>query len=536
MASFDTSNDAPDPVSMQDPNLVKINQAGAAMHMEENAPLVQAVTKIADPKATPDDRLKAGAIVKNYAGTDEMRLPDFIASVMTLNIPAAIVSATGGANVYKRAFDQNGNNYQAIYNQRGELRGYQTNDGKRLSDEDLKGKFIAIPEDLPLSQRAGFVQQNMSAKTIGEATAKQWAADQDTAGTAASNSIGLLDATDHLRAITPQLAPLSVNPATRSLIAGIGSIGYGNRSAVEDIKTNATDVYNGTAKQKEGQKTVDKMASLGIKGIAGYQEGKGAVDKEGNVIDWHKLDNELTKKASEKSSYDQIQTNQRQLLEQAQILAAQGKLQNLDLIKDAINTQAKAQGHIANIQATNGGKGLGFAQPNPDFNLGDSFSSLAVANEANNHYAKLAKLFADKVFTKQKEVGPYGAAPIGSVQNDIRNDPLLGTLKSERDSNLQQLQKILSQYSKKVNSGVVDQAIAGVKPPDKPVQTSKVANSAPPDVGFASSNGKPVTFGTTSFGGVKTPDDVKKLFKQGTINRESARAMLQDMDSKGVMQ
>ena len=58
------------------------------------------------------------------------------------------------------------------------------------------------------------------------------------------------------------------------------------------------------------------------------------------------------------------------------------------------------------------------------------------------------------------------------------------------------------------------------------------ATTLPPQAPSFDGNQPPAP--TNSFGGVTSPQQVKQLFQSGKLTREQARAILADMDSRGV--
>jgi len=119
----------PNPITAQ------ANKEAEDLHMRATAPLVQTVMKAASPQATPEERMQAGDIFKSAS---DARIGDVIQGIVNLNPKQIYLGLTGGADVKERGYDGIGNDYGVVYNQRGEIRGYENPlTGKKLSEEEL---------------------------------------------------------------------------------------------------------------------------------------------------------------------------------------------------------------------------------------------------------------------------------------------------------------------------------------------------------------------------------------------------------------
>ena len=128
----------------ESPELKLFNTELAIRHQEQAAPFVQALVRSAQPNTTPEERLKDAQIIKNQKGTEDIRWGDLIGAFSKGDFQGMYVAATGGSDVYSDAFDQNGNKFRKVFNQRvsqanpfGEVRRYETTDGKVLTQQQV---------------------------------------------------------------------------------------------------------------------------------------------------------------------------------------------------------------------------------------------------------------------------------------------------------------------------------------------------------------------------------------------------------------
>ena len=462
----------------EEPLAAAFNQASQIQHDVETTPLRNALTTIGNPSSNGEDRVKASEVIKNYKGADEPRWPDIIRSMMSLNVGDAIIAATGGADRRVEAYDAEGNRYFKVYNQRGtaenpngELRRYEDAQGRPLSEEQMKGKVIASVRDIPLNQRAIFTRENISAQQAATAMAQKWNADQLIGAAAAANAPTIEDSANTLHDLLVNQGGMkfSVNPATRSLVAGMSALGTGSAQELSKANETLSSAQKGTLSNKGWEDF--KKQSGGLKLGLQYEEGKGLTNTKGDQASSEDISKATQAIQKSMRSNTQIQARRDDLLNKASILAAEGKLENLDLFKKILNENYKIQTAISAIEQTGG---IGIARPNPEFQTGDSFSALAAMNEGNRYYGKLARLYADHISKGQQEY-QGSSPPIGEVQNRVRTHPEVQRIRSERNARLQEIETLAQPIREQINKQSVSPELLV-----QPGVTSAVPEAVPP--------------------------------------------------------
>jgi len=162
------------------PELQAINTNVASKHDQEIAPLAKAVSVIGNPNAQGEEKVKAIQEIKPFTNRSDFRAADFIQSVLNLNVRDAIISATGGTHTRAEAYDQNGNKYYKVFNQRitkqnpyGEVVGYEDTKFQPLKPKDLEGKIIVSTTEIPLTQRPFYKANNITAEAAAVAQAEK---------------------------------------------------------------------------------------------------------------------------------------------------------------------------------------------------------------------------------------------------------------------------------------------------------------------------------------------------------------------------
>jgi hypothetical protein len=455
--------------------LQSLNKEIEAKHIQEYTPIVQAVAKAASPAATPEDRVSATEQLKNVKSADEMRWGDLLGAKNFGDIYKAI---TGGSDQRVEAWDESGRKYYKVFNQRtspatpnGEFRRYETVDGKVLSPEQEQaiGSITSLNE-VPLTQRPFYAANGIGAKDVMVAQAANWNKLTKAASAAALGAGALRDIAVEDKDITKKLLPFSVNPAVRTLLAGANEIRTGN---TQEIKKNAeilNRMVTGKATNKEAEEL--KKVGGGISAGINYQEGKSATKSNGERLTSDDVNEIVNGAMNAATSSNAVFARQSEMLAKAQLMAAEGKIQNFDLIQTYINNQAKKAAIINSIEE-NGG--IGIAKPNLDFAQGDSFSLAHTKAELDEMYADLAEKFAEKVGQAQSKFGK-SVPPIGFVEREISSDP---TIKERKSFAKQSIDKFLQE-----NAPILDKLNQQTISPDLLQQpgSSKVEAAKPPEV------------------------------------------------------
>lgn len=436
------------------PELQTLNKEIEAKHIQEYAPVVQAVAKAASPTATGTDRIAATEQLKNVKSSDEMRWGDLLGAKDFGDIYKAI---TGGSDQRVEAYDESGNRYFKVFNQRtsaanpyGEFRRYETPDGQPLSPEQQKaaGTITSLAE-VPMSQRPFYAANQIAAKDVMTAQASNWNKMTKAAASAALGAPALRDLAVEDKEITKQLLPNSINPHTRTLLAGANEIRTGN---TQEIRSNAERLSRFSKGDGSNKDWADFQKTSGGFSIGlNYQEGKGVTNSKGEKVNTEDVAQMANNAMSAASSTSAVTSRQDALLAKAQMLAAEGKIQNFDLIQRYINNQAKKALIIGEIEA-NGG--IGIAKPNLDFSQGDSFVLAHTKAELDEMYADLAEKFSQKVGKAQESYGQT-VPGIGVVERMIAQDPTIKERKAITKSNINRFLTENAATFEKINEGKV---------------------------------------------------------------------------------
>jgi hypothetical protein len=482
------------------PELQAINANVAAKHDEEVAPLAKAVTVIGNPNAPGEEKVKATEQIKPFTNRSDFRAADFIQSVLNLNVRDAIISATGGTHTRAEAYDQNGNKYYKIFNQRitkqnpyGEVVGYEDTKFQPLSPKDIQDKIIVSQVEVPLTQRPFYKANQITAEAAATAQAENWNRLQTTAATATL-------AAPELKALTQDnfkhldlLQSKSLDPATRALLYGASEIRTGNTQAL----TSAADQLNEFAKGKGTKEAWDnfKKVNAGLTMGINYNEGKGTTDSKGNTVDEKELNRRIETLKSEMSSTNAITARKEDLLNKAQALKLKDT-QSFDALQNYINNEYKKGLLINEIQKKGG---ITIAQPNIPYQTGDSFSLAYVKNQSDDAYADLAKHFADKVAENSPRY--RNSTPgIGEIELQIAQDPIVKSRKAQVIRDITDFETRIKPVQEQINKQTVapelltQPSIAQTNrgssssakpavPPQGPISTAPAGSRAPtPDV------------------------------------------------------
>ena len=470
------------------PEISALNAETQAKHIQEYTPIVEKVAKAITPTATPEERVQAVDAVKNVKSADEFRWADLLGAKNFGDIYKAV---TGGSDVRVEAFDDAGNKYYKVFNQRtsqatpyGEFRRYETADGKVLTPEqEAKIGTITSLAEVPMSQRPFFQANNIAAKDVMVAQAANWNKMTKAASAAALGAGALRDISVEDKDITKKLLPFSVNPAMRTLLAGANEIRTGNTQEIQKNAQNLSKFLTGQASNKEWQDF--KKTSGGFSAGLNYQEGKGATNSKGDRLTSEDVSEMVNSAMQAATSSNAVTARKEDLMAKAQLLAAQGKIENFDLIQRYINNQAKKAAIIKSIE-DNGG--IGIAKPNLEFAQGDSFSLAYTKAELDEAYADLAEKFAQKVGEAQAKYGK-SVPGIGVIEREIASDKTIGERKKATRENisrfLQENAATLDELNKsEVPAALLQQPgaskVGGVEPPTMPSARNPAASRPPP--------------------------------------------------------
>jgi hypothetical protein len=414
------------------PNLQYLNEQNALKHEADNAPKIQSILAAGNPNATGEDRLNAAAALKNATGSEEFRGGDFIQSLLKGNIRDAYIAATGGADIRTRGWDQDGKEYVKVFNQRatntnpyGEIRRYETLDGKVLDEASLKGKLITSQVEIPLTQQPFFQAQGLIAKDVAAAQSANWINLQDIASKGMLAVPELKSLTADNRRVLKELQPMSVDPTTRALLAGASEIRTGNTQELQKATERLKEFASGKGTNAEFADFAKKNAGLTM-GL-NYNEGKGFTDSKGNNTTQSDLDRNINSTKSTMGSSSEVTARKNDLLQRAQALALKGDLKNFNLVQRYINNQYKTSNLISEIEKKGG---IGVAKPNLEFQTGDSFSLAYTKNELDDVYADSLDVYSKTVSLAQQELKGK-IPPLGEVEKAVASNPFIRSRKQQ---------------------------------------------------------------------------------------------------------
>lgn len=447
----------------ESPELKLFNTELAIRHQEESTPFVQALARSAQPNTTPEQRLQDAQILKNQKGTEDIRWGDLLGSLAKGDLQGMYIAATGGADVYSDAFDQNGNKYRKVFNQRadkanpyGEVRRYETTDGKILTPQQVdKLGVIASLKEIPATQRPFYEANNIMARDAASAQAKSWNNLQEVSKDAAFTFPELKAVTTEQRNILTPLLAKSPNPEVRTLLAGIGDLRTGNTQSFNTSIDRLREFQkgNGTKKQWDDFQKASGGLTLGLN----YNEGKGLSNMKGENASENDINRNIAAEKSNMSSENAINARKDQLMEKAVMLAAGKKIENFDLIQRAINNEFKKAQIIRQIESKGG---IGIAKPNADFAAGDSYSLAFIKNEMDDAYADLGNHLAETVRKKQATLN--GVAPaIGAVEAEVASSPYVIDRKKALYGSVAQFEKDFAPIAEEINKQKVSPELLG---------------------------------------------------------------------------
>jgi hypothetical protein len=401
------------------------NREAEDLHMRANAPMVETVMKAVSPQATPEERTKAADVFKS---ANEARMGDVLQAAINLNPRDLYIALTGGANVKERGYDGAGNAYGVVYNQRGEIRGYEDPiTGKKLSEEQLAQIGpITSKRDVTAERQKAFQAAGIGLSEYATARTANYINTKNAAAAAGANGTLIQDLGAQNDQIAKRLSPASLDAKTLGFIRGISNIRTGDTQASRALTDKAKEVANGTRNYND--LTGDEKKSLGLNLGLQYHEGKGFRDANGNSVDTKDIDR-LARSFEESQSSDKaIQTRQQDMLARAQTLAA-GKVELLDSITALINNNAK----IATAQnAIEQHGGIGVAKPNLPHELGNSFMSARQKAISDEFYGAASQLFYQYVKERTANLRPGQSPDIGALQAEFSSSPEM--MKLRRDA------------------------------------------------------------------------------------------------------
>lgn len=406
----------------QSQDFEQLNKDAADLHNQVYAPIVQKVMIAASGQGTPEDNIEVANVFKT---ANEARIGDVIAGIFKVDPLKVYVGLTGGADIHERGYDGAGNQYGAVYNQRGELRGYKNlSTGKYLTEQELAQIGpITSKSDITAERQQAFKAIGANLADVAKARAVDFIDTMKLSGEAGANGGLIRELGAQNNQIAKRLSPASLDPNTLAFIKGISSIRTGDqqqtRSTVDTLLQNA----DGSKKSD----TISKSAkdSIGLNFGLQYHQGRGWTDAKGNVATKEQLEKMGRAFEEGQTSDKAIETRQQDMLQRAQILAA-GKPELLNDITALINNNYKislAQNAIEKFG------GIGVARPNLPQQLGDSFMSARQKAISDEFYGAASEAFSSFMEKRLRNI-PAGRSPdIGTLRAEFARSKEMARLR-----------------------------------------------------------------------------------------------------------
>ena len=389
------------------PALAGVNTTNAVQHYADNAPIASAIVAGQSPNATAQDRVKAAEALKAYstpkdskdfAGSNDTRWEKVLSAQ---NLGDIITGFTGGSDIREIGRNGAGIPVVTVYNARGDLRRYEWANGEKVSPEELqKLGPIASVRDISAERAAQYKAQGLAAPVVAAAQAASWGKTLNAASVAAKVSDALIDNGNEQKKLSQSLVGSSVNPATRTLLAKVNVLTASKAQQAQVARDTLSRFVNGTATTDDWNNAKDVLGGVDAMGIA-YKQGEGLKVGNNKVTSTQDINEIADKVAASNSAANSIQSNAANLANEAQLLAAGGKIENIDAITRLIGL--KAQGKFLADQLDSAGGVPGFTSaPNVNHATTDSFTLAGTNAEYTLAQAKAAKAFAQTVLDRQK--------------------------------------------------------------------------------------------------------------------------------------
>jgi len=406
----------------QSQDFEQLNKDAADLHERVYAPVVQKVMTAASGQGTPEDNIEVANVFKT---ANEARIGDVLAGIFKADPLKVYIGLTGGADVHERGYDAAGNQYGAVYNQRGELRGYKNlSNGKYLTEQELAQIGpITSKSDITAERQQAFKAIGANLADVAKARATDFISTQKLAGEAGANGGLIRELGAENNQIAKRLAPASLDPNTLAFVKGISSMRTGDEQQTRS--TVDTLLQNSDGSKKSDSISKSAKDSIGLNFGLQYHQGRGWTDAKGNVATREQLEKMGRAFEEGQSSNKAIETRQQDMLARAQIMLA-GKPELLNDITALVNNNAKIA--IAQNAIEQHG-GIGVARPNIPHQLGDSFMSARQKAISDEYYGAASEAFYSFMEKRLKGI-PAGRSPdIGALRAEFAQSPEMARLR-----------------------------------------------------------------------------------------------------------
>lgn len=458
-------------------------------HFEEYAPKAVAAVQAMSPNATPQQKLEGANALKAFSGPKDNQ--DFAGShdirwdvvfEPTGGIAGIIRGLNGGSDVREIGRNGEGTPVVTVYNGRGEVRRYESLAGERITPEQLKelGPITSV-RDISAERAATFRARGLSAEQVAAAQSKAWQRDLNAADLFSREAGTAFDINNQIKSLSQELVPYSTNPATRTILARIGTLTANKEQQASIARERLNRFSRGEAENDEFNDS--KREYGGIMGTFSYQKGKGLTTANGKKLTEDEVNSLANRIAASNTTAEKIQSNAQNLANFAQLLATENKLPVIDKIQQLVGL--KAQAALIEKKFEDAGGVPGFkGSPNVAHNVTDSFS-LAYANaEYGSSQAAAAKAYAELVLKKKAELG-FKTPDMGVLASEFSYSDLAKDLRRQRTKNVEafrsEIGPILDQLSRDPAYKQVAEQVAGVavKPPTLAEESKETPKTKP---------------------------------------------------------
>lgn len=481
-----------------DPALQHFSTQLVKQYDEVNLPLAQSVAKAANPQATPEDRVKAAEAMKKMTGVDQPQYMNVFQAVLNGNIRDIGIAMNGGADIPSQAFDIQGNPWIKVFNERktpqnplGEIRHYVDSNGKKYTPQEAEkatGGPIVSKEEIPIANQNFYIAQGVNAKTAAQAQAVNWVQIQARSKAALENGSFIRDTSKQLDENfynDPSIIKASVDPKIRGLIAGINQIRTGNTKEFQSSVDKLKEAASGNLSFKDNQDLKNQTGGFNL----GFNlnERKELVNSDGTKATTNDIERAVRAAKDSMSSNNAVESRQQNLLERAQIAAANYDPVLVNKIRQAINLEAQKSMAINAIEAQGG---IGVARPSLAHEVGDDFALAGVKNKMSQNYGNLADYYGQKV-SEFQQLYPSRTPGINDIANLMNDDPYIKESKKSAQQGMidysRKMESILREIKPQLPAEIIGQPGAETTGPVVPraptsLEVGQPAGSKPPVV------------------------------------------------------
>jgi hypothetical protein len=493
----------------EDPILKIGNEQASKSHEDRSMKVVQTLSKVIDPNATAEHRIAGANILKDESqplpkveqkgvpfehqipgdapGSNEFRWSDLLGQP---NSREAIKNYKGGADQRVEAFDNNGNRYFKVYNQRvsssnpnGEFRRYEDEHFNPLTNKQIADAgIIASLRDIPLAQQNSYVNGGITAKAAAQNQAEYGNRTANIASAIAGGAPQLKANAIREKEITAALEPYSLSPKVQAVFAGIHSTVYGAQKDVKNASETLKRIASGTASSNEASDFFKKSGELGIDVLAkaNYAEGKGTTLANGKKLSTEDVNSLSSAFSNAINQSAQVQSTKQDKLDQAILLEAKLDPKVIDQIreyKDLSFVDAKIQNDLERM-------GYSVLRPTVPHEQTNSYVYAGAKARQNELYADVAS----KYLKHATQSLTNGKAPaVGQVELLTNADPETQAITKSHYNNLaeflkskEQVYKNISEKPDTISSALSNApAIPGEKPSAPAVEAKPSGSVAP---------------------------------------------------------